>query len=116
MKITLVVLLSGLLLYGCSNKQAASESRAIDLVVAGKDVTWGRGAVLHIAKRDGSSVEGVQLLLPRSDGQNGMITADTATLVPGSDLNASDDSCVQITLHNAQGVDKKEVTFVLHKQ
>ena len=64
MKNTLAVLLSGLLLCGCSHKQAAGESRAIDLIVAGKDVAWGRGAVLHIAKRDGSSVEGVRLLLP----------------------------------------------------
>ena len=99
MKNTLFIVLSGLLLCGCSHKQAASESRAIDLVVAGKDVAWGRGAVLHIAKRDGTSVEGVQLLLPRSDGQKGMITADTGTLAPGSDVDAADDSCVQITLH-----------------
>ena len=116
MKNTLTFLLAGLLLCGCSHKQAASETRAIDLVVAGKDVAWGRGAVLHIAKRDGTSVEGVQLLLPRSDGQKGMITADTGTLAPGSDVSATDDSCVQITLHNTQGVDKKEVAFVLHKQ
>jgi hypothetical protein len=116
MKYTLIILLSGLLLCGCSHKQAASAGRAIDLVVAGKDVAWGRGAVLHVTKRDGTSVEGVQLLLPRSDGQKGMITADTGTLAPGSDVSATDDSCVQITLHDAQGVDKKEVTFVLHKQ
>jgi len=96
--------------------QATSETRAIDLVVAGKDVAWGRGAILHIAKRDGTSVVGVELFLPRSDGQKGMITADTGTLAPGSDESPTDDSCVQITLHNAQGVDNKEVTFVLHKQ
>lgn len=115
-KYTLTVLLLGLLLCGCSHKQAASESRAIDLVEAGKNVAWGRGVVLHIAKRDGTSVEGVQLLLPRSDGQKGMITADTGTLAPGSDVSAAEDCCVPNTLRNAKGVDKEEVTFVLHTQ
>ena len=117
MKNTLIVILLGSLVCGCSQKQASlSSTPAIDLVVAGKDVAWGRGAVLHVAKRDGTSVEGIQLLLPRPDGQKGMITADAGTLAPGSDVSSTDDSCVQITLHNAQGIDKKEATFVLHKQ
>ena len=112
MKNTLMIFLSGLILCGCSHK----ESQAIDLVVVGKDVAWGRGVVLHIAKRDGTSVEGIQLLVPRSDGQKGLITADAGTLAAGSDESATDPSCVQITLLNPKGVDTNKVTFVLHRR
>ena len=110
MKNTLIIFLSGLLLCGCSHR----ESSAIDRVVAGKDIDWGRGVVLHIAKRDGASVEGIQLLVPRSDGQKGLITADTGTLTAGSDVSSTDDDCVQITLLNPKGVNTNKVTFVLH--
>jgi hypothetical protein len=116
MKNTLTIILSGLLLCGCSQKQTTSAPRAIDRVEAGKDVPWARGVVLHIAKRDGTTVEGVQLQLPRSDGQIGTITAETGSLAPGSDISSTDDSCVRITLHNPKGVDTNEVTFVLHER
>lgn len=112
MKNTLIIFLSGILLCGCSHKA----TRAIDLVVVGKDVDWGRGVVLHIAKRNGTSVEGIQLLFPRSDGQKGLITADSGTLTAGSDVSAKDDDCVQITLLNPKGVNTNKVTFVLHKR
>ena len=114
MKNTLIIFLSGLLLCGCSHKA----SRAIDLVVAGKDVDWGRGVVLHVAKRDGTSVEGIQILVPvqHSDGKKGLITADTGILTAGSDVSPTDDDCVQITLLNPKGVDTNKVTFVLHKR
>jgi hypothetical protein len=114
MKYMLTIFLSGLLLCGCSHK----ESRAIDLVVAGKDINWGRGVILHVAKRDGTSVEGIQLLVPlqHSDGKNALITADTGILTAGSNESPTDEDCVQITLLNPKGVETNKVTIVLHKQ
>lgn len=118
MKTALTIILSGLLLFGCSRKHATSKSPAIDLVVAGKDIDWGRGVVLHVAKRDGTNVEGIQLLVPvqHSNGQKGMITADTGSLTPGSDVSSTDDNCVRITLYNPKGLDTNLVTFVLHER
>src|SRR4051812_4621822 len=102
MKNIMIILLSGLYFCGCSHK----EGRAIDLVVAGKEINWGRGVVLHIAKRHGTSVEGVQLLVPIApfDGQKLSITADSGTLSQGSDVSSTDDDCVKITLRNPKGM------------
>ncbi|HEX7617330.1 MAG TPA: hypothetical protein VF480_01280, partial [Verrucomicrobiae bacterium] len=98
------ILLSGLLLCGCSHKQATP---AIDLVQAGSDVTWNfddnawskHGAcVLHIAQRDGSSLKGIRLVLKIPDGWGGQettLTADTGSLSPGSVENAADRTCVR---------------------
>jgi len=125
MKYTLIILLSGLVLCGCSKKPA------VELVVAGKDIAWRDGVVLRVTKRDGASLEGVQITTiqiaataangkPMTTASN-TITADTATLSPGSVEDAADKNCVQITLHNAQvhsatmnGV-SKEMTLVLHR-
>jgi hypothetical protein len=111
MKNTLIIFLSGLLLCSCSHKA----DRAIDLVVAGKDIDWSRGVLLHVAKRDAMTVENIQLLVPLSNGHKGLITADTGTLAAGSDVSSTDDDCVQITLLNPKGVNTNKVTFVLHK-
>jgi hypothetical protein len=121
MKTTLTILLSGLLLCGCSQKQATSARPAIDLVEVGKDITWRGGIVLHVTKRDGASLEGIQIIGTAADGQKMTTTADTGTLTPGSVENAADDSAVRITLHNAKSVSAKsqatmpELMLVLHK-
>jgi hypothetical protein len=114
-KITTIAFL-GLFLCGCSHKQTASDRPAIDQVVAGKNMEWGRDVVLHVEKRAGTNVEGVRLILPRADGQKGVITAETGTLIAGSDLSSTDSDCVRITLYNPKGVNTNEVTFVLHKK
>jgi hypothetical protein len=121
MKNTLTIILSGLLLCGCSQKQASSAGPAIDLVQAGKDISWRDGYVLHITKRDGTSLEGIQIISTAADGQKTITTADTGTLTPGSVENAADDSAVRITLRNAKSVSAKsqatmqELMLVLHK-
>jgi hypothetical protein len=122
MRNTLTILLSGLLLCGCSQKQATSPRPAIDLVEAGKDITAFSGIVIHVAKRDGTSLEGIQIKTTASDGQKTTITADTGTLAPGSVENAADDSAVRITLQNVKSVSAKsqmtsqeEQMLVLHK-
>ena len=121
MKTTLTVLLSGLLLCGCSQKQASSAGPAIDLVQAGKDIVWQGGTVLHVTKRDGTSVEGIQIVTTSSKGEKTTITADTGTVSPGSIEDAADQNSVKLTLHDARGETlapagkKVEMIFVLKR-
>jgi hypothetical protein len=102
MKIILAILISGLLLCGCAQRQATSAHRAIDSIEAGKDVVWSDGMVLHVAKRDGDSVEGIRIVRKMSDGNEMITTADTGTLSIGSVENPADIHFVRITLRNAQ--------------
>jgi uncharacterized protein YcfL len=97
MKDTFTILLSGLLLCGCSQKQASS---AIDRIQAGKDTTFGDSVVLHVAKRDGTSLEGVSISAKLPNGQTQTITADTATL--SAHTNAPGDIEWTVTLHGAK--------------
>jgi hypothetical protein len=76
MKTTSIIVLSGLLLCGCSQKQGS----AIDRIQAGKDTAFGDSVVLHVAKRDGTSLEGVSISAKLPSGQTQTLTADTATL------------------------------------
>jgi hypothetical protein len=84
MKTTFTILLSGLLLCGCSKKPA------IALIQSGTDVSLKLGTgscVLHVAKRDGSSIQGISLVTKEPDGKETTITADTGTISEGSDRN-----------------------------
>ena len=102
MKTTLTILISGLLLCGCAQRQATSAHRAIDAIEAGKEVVWNDGLVLRIMKRDGDSVEGIRIVSKSSDGQETTTTADSGSLSPGSVENPADTHSVRITLRNAQ--------------
>ncbi len=102
MKTTLTILISGLLLCGCAQRQATSPYRAIDSIQAGKDMVWNNGLVLHVTKRDGDSVEGIRIVEKTSDGQERTTTADTGSLLPGSVENPADIRSVRLTLRNAQ--------------
>ncbi|HEX9047129.1 MAG TPA: hypothetical protein VF988_08880 [Verrucomicrobiae bacterium] len=128
MKITLSVLLSGLLLCGCSQnsqKQPSSSGPAIDLIQASNDTVWQDGAVLHVTKRDGSSVEGIRITHNKPDGDKVTITADTGTLSPGSTEGAADVNSVKLTLHNMRNemhgpggnkvITAKEIVLVLER-
>jgi hypothetical protein len=99
MKNAFALLLTGLLLCGCSQKQTSSAGRAIGLIQAGKDTTWSSGAVLHVTKRDGTSLQGVKFTAQSVKGETTVITADTATLSPVP--FATDGRSVMITFHNA---------------
>ena len=81
MKTTLIFILSGLLLCGCSQKHAASARPATDLVEAGKNVTWSDGYVLFVAKRDGLSLEGIRVVQTLPNGQT-TISSDKGRLQP----------------------------------
>jgi hypothetical protein len=121
MKTTLIVLCSGLLLSGCSQKQATSTRPAIDLVEAGQDSTWDNGAVLHVVKRDGRSLQGVRFVQKGLDGIETTVTADTGTISSGSIQNPADSNCVTITLYKGQSQSAKghatfeELPIPLHR-
>jgi hypothetical protein len=103
MKTISILVLSGLLLCGCSHKQVSSAGPAIDRVQAG-DTSWpswpGGPSVytLHITKRDGNSLVGVSISRQLPSGQTQTISADTATL--SADPKAPDDKSVMITFHS----------------
>ena len=97
MRNTLTIVLSGLLLCGCSQKQAVSIIPAIDLVRAGKDVVWADGRVLHVAKRDGAALEGIQIVTT-----NSILKADSGTVSQGSLEDAADPSSIKIVLKNVR--------------
>jgi hypothetical protein len=86
----------------------------MDLVQAGKDTTWRDGYVLHVTKRDGTSLEGVTISAKLPTGQTQTFSADTATL---SAVPNADDSSVMVTLHGAKmgGVTVGEYPIALHK-
>jgi len=95
----------------------------MDRIQAGKDSAWDGGRiVLHVTKRDGNSLEGIQIINTASNGLKTTITADTGTVSTGSLTNASDSSCVKITLQNMKGqatagqrLTAKEFILVLHE-
>jgi hypothetical protein len=85
MKNTFIILLAGLLICGCSKKQAPSVSTAVDLVQAGKDLVRPDGTVIHVTKRVGSSIESIQVV--KTGASKITITADTGTLQAEKDPN-----------------------------
>jgi hypothetical protein len=100
MKNTFTILLSSLLLCGCSQKQASGP--AIDRVKTG-DTSWTDGPTvytLHVTKRSGAELEGVSISAKLPTGQTQMVSGDTATL--STPPNATDDKSVMVTIHKAK--------------
>ena len=125
MKKTLIVLLSSLLLWGCSQKQSRSAGPAIDLIQGGKDTSWhseGNDYVVHVTKRDGTSLEGVTVTIAFPSGKTQTLSSDTATLSPGSFKSASDSTSVIMDMKNVTikatgslGGTMKETKFELNE-
>ena len=97
MRITLIILLSGLAVCGCSHKHDAATRSAIEMVQSGQDTSWADGYVLHVVKRDGSSLEGILIERTAPNGQKVTIMADKGTVSEGADHNS-----VRIALYEAQ--------------
>jgi len=106
MKYALVILLSGIFICGCSK-------RASDLLVAGKDIKWIDSYdhstvtnVIHIAKRDGRSIEGIRVVMTDGTGAITTITADRGSLdtnIVSAPLGGTDyTNVVRVTLEDAQ--------------
>jgi hypothetical protein len=114
MKTLLAIILSSLLLCGCSPRQAARAHRASDFVEAGKDVTWLGGDVLRVTNREGSSIRGIRLVTKAPDGLETTVTAATGTVSDGPYPHT-----VKVTLFNgtSQGVKSRtsfeEMTVIL---
>jgi hypothetical protein len=125
MKTTLLLLLSGLFLGGCAQKQASSASSAIELVQAGEKTVWQDGTVLQVTKCEGASLQGIQIARTSPDGHKITLTADNGTISSGSIDNPADANAVKLTLHDAhietlgpdgkQTMKAEEATFVLNK-
>jgi hypothetical protein len=93
MKYTILILLSGMIICGCSKKPA------IDTVETGKDIKWRDGLVLHVQKRDGTLLEGITISGMKVGDQNQTMMADTGTIKPGVITNGTSDDSVIIILH-----------------
>jgi len=103
MKNTLIIILSGLLLCGCSQKQASSTSSVKDFVQAGRDITCSGGSfILHVAKRDGDSLSGIRCVSNPGQAGEAVFTADTGAL---SLIGAKDGKLVMLTLHSPKSQD-----------
>src|SRR4051794_17128131 len=100
--IPLIILASfTMIIAGCSNHSpTASPPPAIDLVQAGKDVKFPGGYVLHVTKREGSSLEGIRVLVTPSIGQASEITAETGTIQSGTPEHSNFENQITITLYN----------------
>lgn len=122
MKTTHTILLLGLLLCGCSKKPA------VTFIEAGKNVAWSDGKythVMHIAKRDGVSLEGIRVSDTDPYGQVTTITADKGTLdtnwVSIMSYGIEQTNAVFIHLHDAQlqnattNQSIKEYAFCFHR-
>jgi len=103
MRYVLIILLLGAIICGCSKKQATTALPAADLIVAGEDIHWHDGIVLHVTKRDGDLIDGIRLVT--STGTT--ITADKGTikrsperLMNGHDLIST--NCVTLIFDEAQ--------------
>jgi hypothetical protein len=79
MKHTFTILLLGAIFCGCSKKQATNAVPAADLIIAGKDIPWHGGEVLHVTKRDGDLIEGLRIVTRTG----ATITADKGTIKRG---------------------------------
>jgi hypothetical protein len=80
MKNTLTIILSGLLICGCSQKQATSPN---DFIQAGRDTKCNSGlCVLHVTKRDGDLVSGIRCVIDPGKKTESVLTADTGTITP----------------------------------
>lgn len=107
-----------MILAGCSTHSPTestrraidSTHRAIDLVQAGKDIEFPGGAVLHVAKREGSFLEGIRIHYPHPDGPASEITAETGTIKsgipdhPDSENELMYKNQITIILNNAKSV------------
>jgi hypothetical protein len=104
--ILLIILASfTVIIAGCAeHSPTASASPAIDLVQAGKDIEFAGGYVLHVTKREGSSLEGIHILATPPNGQASEITAETGTIKPGTPEHPNFENQLTMTLHNAKTV------------
>src|SRR5215469_18296306 len=96
MKFAPIILLTALVLCGCSKKPLFDSIQANTSVPVkiGKE---GLDSVISVTNRDGSSIQGVRIVMKEADGTESIYTAESGTISTSSD----DDSAV-ITLGKTQ--------------
>lgn len=92
--VALAVLLLGVC--GCSRGHKKSARSPLDRIQAGRDVSFGQ-YIVRVAKRQGTTVEGVRVVSRERDGRTATITATKGTLSPGPAA-----SCLTLVLQDAQ--------------
>ena len=99
-------------LAGCSRHSSTSSThRVIDLVQSGRDVEFPQGTVLHVAKREGNSLEGIHIHWV-ADGYTSEITAEKGTIKSGTPENPNFENQISMTLYNSRSVTgPTDVTF-----
>jgi hypothetical protein len=105
-----IILVSGLLLCGCSSKHNASAGSDVDSIQPGKDISCWDGSTLRITKRVGTSVEGATITVKPPNGLTQTFSAETATL--SYSTNRITGKSLIITLHDANAVFGSETAFV----
>ena len=104
MKTTIpTIILSSLILCSCSPRQPQSGSLAIDRIQPGKEIVLRGKGVLRIKKRNGTSVEGIELASTSPDGQKTTIIASTGAISPVSLDKAADANSIKLVLYDAHG-------------
>ena len=117
MKTMLPTFLSALLLCSCSQHHSQSIAPKLDLVAGKEFKTGDESYTVRIAKQEGNSVAGIQIIQTARDGRKTTITADTGTLkviqIPvtwtvsapngRSTSGVKMQNCVQLTIYNAKG-------------
>jgi len=106
-----IILVSGLLLCGCSSKHEKSAGLDIDSIQPGKVIScWDGWSKLCVTKRVGTSVEGATITLKLPNGPTQTYSAETATL--SFSTNRLTGKSMIITLHDANLVFGSETAFV----
>jgi uncharacterized protein GlcG (DUF336 family) len=95
MKNTFIILLLGWLACVGAQQTASAAGSAVDLVQPGKDLVRADGTVIHVTKRDGSTIEGIQI--SKTWSSKLVITADTGLVQAEKDPNK-----VRLIMYNAK--------------
>jgi len=106
MKTFIATFLIGLCLFGCSRGHDSRSQSPLDRVQPGRDVSFGH-YVLHVEKREGSSLEGVRIVSTEPDGLTATITADKGTLSQGADR-----SSITVVLRDAHTEKSKQKAVI----
>ena len=101
MKTTSTILIAGLLICGCSQKQAATQT---DYIQAGQDIPLNSSRwVLRVDKRDGDSVTGIRFVMDAGKETESVLTADTGTLTTLSRKPDGQAVFMQLVMHGRDG-------------
>jgi hypothetical protein len=106
MKTLIATVLVVLCLCGCSPGNDTRSQSPLDRVQPGRDGSFGN-YIVHVEKREGSSLEGIRILSTEPDGLTATVTANKGTLSQGVDR-----SFITIVLHDAHKEKSKQKAVI----